>query len=112
MNYGRGRPCDFVLFKANKKWLWLALDRASRQVVALHVGDPGATGALGLWQALPDYYRQKATFYTDDWEAYKQIIPTAQHRFSKRKRHKSYRAFLLYFASTYFAFGSLRAVFF
>lgn len=39
MNYA-GRPVpSFVLFKANKKWLWLALDRASRQVVALHVGD-------------------------------------------------------------------------
>ena len=77
---------SFVLFKANKKWLWLALDRASRQVVALHVGDRGAAGALGLWHALPDNYRQKATFYTDDWEAYKQIIPRAQHRFSKRKK--------------------------
>lgn len=77
---------SFVLYKANKQWLWLALDRASRQIVAVHVGDRGAIGALGLWQALPACYRQQATFHTDDWEAYKQIIPVEQHRFSKQKK--------------------------
>lgn len=81
---------SFVLYKANKQWLWLALDRATRQVVALYIGDRGATGALGLWQALPETYRQQATFYTDDWEAYKQIIPAAQHRFSKAKKHTNH----------------------
>jgi len=81
---------SFVLYKANKQWLWLALDRATRQVVALHLGDRGTTGALGLWQALPESYRQQATFYTDDWDAYKQIIPEAQHRFSKQKKHTNH----------------------
>ncbi len=57
MNCGRGRPCGFVGWKANKQWLWLALDRASRQVVALFIGDRSANGALGLWQALPERYR-------------------------------------------------------
>ncbi|MFD2574690.1 IS1 family transposase [Spirosoma soli] len=81
---------SFVLYKPNKQWLWIALDRASRQIVALHIGDRGATGALGLWQALPESYRQKATFYTDDWDAYKQIIPVSQHRFSKQKKHTNH----------------------
>ena len=30
---------SFVGWKANKHWLWLALDRASRQVVALFMSD-------------------------------------------------------------------------
>ena len=77
---------SFVGWKANKHWLWLALDRASRQVVALFIGDRGADGALGLWQALPERYRQQATFHTDDWKAYKQVIPPDQHRFSKHKK--------------------------
>lgn len=81
---------SFVGRKTNKQGLWLALDRATRQVVAIHVGDRGATGALGLWQALPESYRQKATFYTDDWDAYKQIIPAHQHRFSKEKKHTNH----------------------
>jgi insertion element IS1 protein InsB len=52
---------SFVGWKANKQWLWLALDRASRQVVALFIGDRSVDGALGLWQALPERYRQQAT---------------------------------------------------
>lgn len=77
---------SFVASKANKQWLWLALDRASRQVVALFIGDRSADGALGLWQALPERYRREATFHTDDWQAYKQIIPAGQHRSSKQKK--------------------------
>ncbi len=73
-------------YKANKQWLWVAFDRASRQIIALFVGNRGAEGALGLWQAVPEPYRNKAHFYTDDWQAYKQIIPTHQHHFSKEKK--------------------------
>ena len=31
--------CSFVGKKANKQWLWLALDARSRQVLAFHVGE-------------------------------------------------------------------------
>lgn len=77
---------EFLDWKANKQWLWLALDRISRQVVALFVSDRSADGALGLWQALPEKYRLQATFHTDDWQAYKQTIPAEQHRFSEQKK--------------------------
>jgi insertion element IS1 protein InsB len=77
---------SFVGYKANKQWLWVALDRASRQIIALFVGNRGVEGALSLWQALPEPYREKAHFYSDDWRAYKQIIPTQQHHFSKHKK--------------------------
>lgn len=77
---------SFAGWKANKQWLWLALDRASRQVVALFIGNRSVDGALGLWQAVPERYRQKATFHTDDWQAYKQIMPADQHQFSKQKK--------------------------
>jgi insertion element IS1 protein InsB len=77
---------SFVGYKANKQWLWVALDRPTRQIVALHIGSRGAEGALGLWQALPESYRQRARFHTDDWAAYKQVLPADQHRFSKQKK--------------------------
>lgn len=38
---------SFVGFKANKQWLWVAQDKKSRQVVALHLRDIGATGQRG-----------------------------------------------------------------
>lgn len=69
MNYAGPPEQSFVGWKANKQWLWLVLDRASRQVVALFIGNRSADGALGLWQALPEGYRQRATFHTDDWQA-------------------------------------------
>jgi len=77
---------SFVGSRANKQWVWVALDRSSRQVVALHVGNRGVEGALGLWQALDERYRQRATFYTDDWDAYKRVIPADRHRVSDRKK--------------------------
>ena len=80
----------FVGHKSNKQWLWLVLDRNSRQVVALFVGDRSTQGALGLWPAIPERYRKGATFYTDDWKAYQPIIPAHQHRFSKTKKDTNY----------------------
>ncbi len=77
---------SFVGRKSNKKWLWLALDRKSRQVVALFIGDRSEDGARVLWEILPERYRSRATFYTDNWAAYKQIIPADRHQFSKSKK--------------------------
>ena len=77
---------SFVGFKGNKQWLWVAQDRKSRHIVALHLGDRGAAGAKGLWDNVPEHYRQQATFYTDEWEAYKQVIPAERHITSGRKK--------------------------
>jgi insertion element IS1 protein InsB len=77
---------SFVGFRGNKQWVWVALDRRSRQIVAVYVGNRGVEGALGLWQAIDKRYRQQATFYTDDWDAYKRVIPADRHRVSEKKK--------------------------
>ncbi|RDV13469.1 IS1 family transposase [Pontibacter diazotrophicus] len=77
---------SFVSFKANKQWLWVAYDRRSRHMVALHLGDRGAAGAKGLWENVPEHYRQQATLFTDKWEVYKKVIPAARHVFSAKKK--------------------------
>ena len=69
----------FVGKKANKQWLWLAFDSQSRQVIAFFVGDRSRESARQLWQRIPRDYRERATFYSDDWEAYKGVIPAGQH---------------------------------
>jgi IS1 family transposase len=71
---------SFVQRKTNKKWIWMALDVATRQVLAFHVGDRSRRAARALWRRIPLCYRQQATFYTDDWEAYKGVVPAAQHQ--------------------------------
>jgi IS1 family transposase len=76
--------CDelwsFVGKKANKQWVWLALDAETRLIVGCFVGLRDASGAQGLWQSLPPGYRQCAICYTDFWAAYNVILPSKRHR--------------------------------
>ena len=71
---------SFVGNKGNKQWIWLALDRDSREIVGVYVGDRSRKGAKKLWQSLPPIYRQCAVCYSDFWEAYEQVIPSKRHR--------------------------------
>jgi len=70
----------FVGRRKRKVWLWLAVERASRRVVAWVLGCRGAATARALWQALPARYQQHTAYYTDKWEAYTAILPAAAHR--------------------------------
>ena len=76
--------CDelwsFVLKKDNKQWVWLAIDRDTKEVVGVYVGDRSAQSARGLWNSLPPVYRQCAVSYTDFWAAYAEIFPAKRHR--------------------------------
>jgi insertion element IS1 protein InsB len=71
---------SFVGKKANKQWVWIAIDVESRQVLAFYVGDRSRKSAQKLWQRIPKRYRQAAQFYTDDWEAYKGVLPKGRHQ--------------------------------
>lgn len=76
--------CDelwsFVGKKANKQWVWLALDVETRLIVGGYVGNRDEAGARGLWQSLPAVYRQCAVCYTDFWRAYAAILPSKRHQ--------------------------------
>ena len=69
---------SFVLKRANKRWIWIALCRATRQVVAYVVGDRSAATCHKLWARIPAAYRA-AHCYTDFWEAYRSVVPAEQH---------------------------------
>jgi len=56
--------------KANKQWVWLAIDVDTGEIVALYVGDRSEAGARGRWGSLPAVYRQCAVSDTDFWDAY------------------------------------------
>ncbi len=70
---------SFVRHKGNKRWIWLALCKVTRQVVACVVGGRGEATCQRLWQAVPHNYRQ-GTVYTDFWRAYGNVIPDEQHQ--------------------------------
>ena len=45
---------SFVQKKANKQWIWLAMDAKSRQIIAFHVGDRSRASAKALWAKIPE----------------------------------------------------------
>jgi hypothetical protein len=44
---------SLVLNKANRSWIWIALCRKTRQVVAYAIGDRSKETCLRLWEAIP-----------------------------------------------------------
>jgi IS1 family transposase len=68
--------CSFVLKKANKAWIWIALCRQTRQVVAYALGDRSEQTCRRFWQAIPASYRAHHC-YTDFWAAYQAVIRSA-----------------------------------
>ena len=68
---------SFVLKKRNKLWIWIALCRKTRQVIARAVGDRSKDTCLILWNNIPDVYRSGHCF-ADFWDAYQAIIPDEQ----------------------------------
>jgi len=69
---------SFVLKKSRKRWIWIALCRQTRQVVAYLIGDRSEQSCRQLWERIPEPYRQ-GHCYTDFWAAYQNVIPAAQH---------------------------------
>lgn len=69
---------SFVYRKSEKVWVWLALCRETRQVVAFVTGDRSRATCERLWQAIPESYKG-STCYSDFWEAYQEVIPKEQH---------------------------------
>ena len=70
----------FVGHKKRKVWLWLAVERASRRIVAWTLGSRGQASARRLWQQLPWRYRRCCWYFTDEWKAYAAVLPRYQHR--------------------------------
>ncbi len=69
---------SFVLKKVHRVWIWIALCRKTRQVVAYALGDRSKQTCFCLWEAIPSAYRTGHCF-TDFWAAYAAVIPEEQH---------------------------------
>lgn len=70
---------SFVGSKQQERWLWLALCRRTRQVVAYWIGDRSENSAIHLWRRLPDSYRSCASF-SDRWAAYEFVFDRRRHQ--------------------------------
>ena len=80
---------SFVQKKANKQWMWSAMDATTRQIIAFHVGDRRGESGKALWARIPLVYREQAMFHTDQYAVYKGVIPAEQHRAITKKARKT-----------------------
>jgi insertion element IS1 protein InsB len=71
---------SFVGSKGDVHWVWVALDRDTRRILGMVVGDRSADTARRLWDALPAAARAGATVYTDFLASYAAVVPGDRHR--------------------------------
>ncbi len=70
---------SFVYQKTNQQWLWSALCRRTRQIVAYQIGDRSINTCRRLYGKIPYEYR-KCHSFSDFWKAYKTVIPEETHQ--------------------------------
>ena len=68
----------FVGQRRRKVWRWLAVERASRRIVAWVLGRRNAATARRLWGALPHRYGRHCWYFTDLFPAYVDVLPRWQ----------------------------------
>jgi IS1 family transposase len=67
-----------LLTLRNQAWIWIALCRKTRQVVAYAIGDRSKETCRKSWESVPEAYRVRHC-YSDFWSAYQAVIPEDQH---------------------------------
>jgi insertion element IS1 protein InsB len=58
---------SFVEKRTNKRWVWLVLERRTRQIIALHIGDRSQASAHALWAKVPASIKAQALVLTELW---------------------------------------------
>lgn len=69
----------FVENKANKQWLWLALNPANRQIIAFHVGARGREDAEVFYEKIPAFFKATSGFFSHYWQAYVGVFENEDH---------------------------------
>jgi insertion element IS1 protein InsB len=80
---------SFVKKKANKHWIWLAMEAITRQSLAFPVGERRRDSAKELWAKLPWVDREQATFHTDQYDAYTGVMPAERPKASTKKARQT-----------------------
>ena len=66
-----GELCSYVGSKT-KLWVWIAVDRADKQVLGFTLGERSADTGDQLYKALADF--EISSYYTDYWTAYESVL--------------------------------------
>ncbi len=69
---------SFVFKKAQKRWLWIALCRRTRQIIAFFIGARDTHSCQQLWQRVPSDYAA-CDAVSDAWQTYPEVLSAGQH---------------------------------
>jgi insertion element IS1 protein InsB len=83
---------SYVGRKDNRRWLWHAIDRETRKVLAYVFGERKDRVFLELKSLLEPF--GISHFYTDDWGAYERHLDPEQHLIGKENTQKIERKHL------------------
>lgn len=75
----------FCKKKNNKTWIFKALDRNTKKVVAWVIGKRNIATVKLLYEKLK--HIKNCNFYTDSWKAFKEVLPADRHIVSKKETH-------------------------
>ena len=75
---------SFVLEKEQKRWVWIALCRRTRQIIAFYIGKRDEDAARQLEQRIP-YPYLLCPMYTDQYSSYQGILPDHLHWAKEKK---------------------------
>jgi insertion element IS1 protein InsB len=78
-------PGGIIVKKKSKIWLWLAICRDSKKIIAYQLGNRGAKTGRKLWKKIKNIPCKH--YCTDYWEAYQQFIPASKHLISKAETY-------------------------
>ena len=70
---------SFVFRRKDKVWLWSALNRETREIVASACGERSENTCRILWGRVPSAYKE-AIVFSAYWSAYQAVSPSEQHR--------------------------------
>jgi insertion element IS1 protein InsB len=68
----------FVEKKAHDHWLWIAICKRTRQIVAYHVGKRQSADCREFWKKVPPAYKQ-SLLYSDYYKAYLNVLKDYMH---------------------------------
>ena len=70
---------SFVQEHWQKRWIWTAMCRRTRQIIAYAIGDRSQKTCQVLWERIPARYKDCQSF-SDLWEAYQLVFPAETHQ--------------------------------
>jgi insertion element IS1 protein InsB len=74
----------YVGSKQNKVWLLYAYSADNQEVVAYVFGDRSEDTVAKLYDKLVSENISVGTFYTDNWKAFRKILPKKKHKVGKK----------------------------